>query len=264
MSSNHVHENYRSTSNNGVFQHKVVRFVGLLVFLVMVLIPLKVSTNNGLLPSFSGGAEQLFNSPSLFLNNIANSGSYYTGDANNIKNQAARRAELVTKSHQLAEHLQGLQKQQQRQIDEASTTSTDEASSSTASKKKPLNILILYPDDWRHDSIGGVAPVVQTPFLNQLAREGIRFTYNMVTTSICLISRATLFTGQYASRHRSYRLRTPVFYDQWNKTSWPALLQQHPTHPYYTGHVGKWQYANPNRIVQTQLFNYTNIFEGQH
>ena len=47
---------------------------------------------------------------------------------------------------------------------------------------KPLNVLILYPDDWRHDDIGGVAPVVRTPFLNELASNGIRFTHNMVRT----------------------------------------------------------------------------------
>ena len=49
--------------------------------------------------------------------------------------------------------------------------------------QKPLNVLILYPDDWRHDDIGGVAPVVRTPFLNQLARDGIRFTHNMVCSN---------------------------------------------------------------------------------
>ena len=83
---------------------------------------------------------------------------------------------------------------------------------SKPSQRKPLNILVIYPDDWRHDSIGGVGPVVQTPFLNTLARKGIRFTHNCVTTSICWISRASYFTGQYASRHKSMRLREPQFY----------------------------------------------------
>ncbi|CAB9524021.1 Extracellular sulfatase Sulf [Seminavis robusta] len=128
-------------------------------------------------------------------------------------------------------------------------------------KKKPLNILILYPDDWRHDDIGGVAPVVKTPFLNQLARDGIRFTHNMVTTSICWVSRATLFTGQYLSRHKSYRLKTPEFYKTWHNTSWPALLQQSN---YYTAHIGKWQYYDFDKQRQAELFNYTSIFEGKH
>jgi len=132
----------------------------------------------------------------------------------------------------------------------------------SAKKKKPLNVIIFYPDDWRHDDLGGVAPVVRTPFLNELAQQGIRFTHNAVTTSICWISRATLFTGQYASRHKSLRLRQPYFYDDWYNTSWPALLQRFKS--YWVGHVGKWQFVNRGGIVQKSLFNWTNLHEGAH
>ena len=132
---------------------------------------------------------------------------------------------------------------------------------SEPSKQKPLNILILYPDDWRHDSIGGVAPIVHTPFLNELASEGIRFTHNMVTTSICWISRATLFTGQYASRHKSFRLGAPQFYATWNEQSWPALLQKAG---YYTGQIGKWQFRDAYGLSKHMFFNHTAIFEGEH
>lgn len=66
---------------------------------------------------------------------------------------------------------------------------SDSNAYSNDKKGNPMNVILFYPDDWRHDSIGGVAPVVKTPFLNQLARDGIRFTHNMVTTSICWISR---------------------------------------------------------------------------
>jgi arylsulfatase len=84
-----------------------------------------------------------------------------------------------------------------------------------------------------------------------------------VTTSICWVSRATLFTGQYVSRHKSYRLKTPEFYKNWTD-SWPYLLQQKAG--YYTGHIGKWQYYDtPEQLLKNKkLFNYTNIFEGQH
>ncbi len=51
---------------------------------------------------------------------------------------------------------------------------------------RPLNIVVLYADDWRHDKLGCAGnPVVRTPRLDQLAREGIRFKRNCVTTSIC-------------------------------------------------------------------------------
>eukprot|EP00978_Attheya_sp_CCMP212_P036751 scaffold168955_cov48-Attheya_sp.AAC.1 len=64
-------------------------------------------------------------------------------------------------------------------------------------KKKRPNILFLYADDWRHDTLGCAGnPVVQTPYL----ADGIRFTHNMVTTSVCWISRVSLLTGQYVTK----------------------------------------------------------------
>ena len=46
-----------------------------------------------------------------------------------------------------------------------------------------------------------VLSVVKTPVLDWLAEEGVRFTENCVTTSICWVSRATLYSGQYLARH---------------------------------------------------------------
>jgi arylsulfatase len=144
----------------------------------------------------------------------------------------------------------------------------DTAASSTTSRRtqqqtppnKPLNVIILYTDDMRHDSLGaaGTQPVF-TPRLDELARNGIRFARNCVTTSICWISRATLFTGQYLSRHKSSKLFRTVFYDKWN-TTWPFLLQQKKD--YYVGHIGKWQFDRPEFV--TKSFNWTRLFEGSH
>ena len=40
---------------------------------------------------------------------------------------------------------------------------------------KPLNILILYADNWRYNTLGCAGnPVVQTPQLDQFARDGMR------------------------------------------------------------------------------------------
>ncbi|MGB2352018.1 MAG: sulfatase-like hydrolase/transferase, partial [Akkermansiaceae bacterium] len=67
---------------------------------------------------------------------------------------------------------------------------------------KPLNILVLYADDWRHDTLGVAGnPVVKTPRLDALASQGMRFTSNCVTTSVCGVSRACLYTGQWMSRN---------------------------------------------------------------
>ena len=85
--------------------------------------------------------------------------------------------------------------------------------------RPPMNIILFYADDWRHDvrlrvyislsiqgplcpantcsipqTLGAAGnPIVKTPVLDKLAAEGVRFTENCVTTSICWISRATLY-----------------------------------------------------------------------
>jgi arylsulfatase A-like enzyme len=99
----------------------------------------------------------------------------------------------------------------------------------------PLNVVILYADDWRHDTLGCAGnPVVLTPRLDALAREGLRFTNSFVTTSICGVSRATLLTGQWMSRHGNKAF--DMFRTPWAET-YPALLRGRG---YWVGHVGKW------------------------
>jgi arylsulfatase len=104
-----------------------------------------------------------------------------------------------------------------------------------AAPAKPLNVVVLYGDDWRHDSLSCAGnPVVRTPHVDRLAREGLRFTNNFVTTSICGVSRATLLTGQWMSRHGN--LAFAMFKTPWAET-YPGLLR---ARGYHVGHVGKW------------------------
>ena len=137
-------------------------------------------------------------------------------------------------------------------------STVDEVNYFTEDGRK-MNIVVLFPDDWRHNSIGAENPIIQTPFLDTLAQEGMRFRQNAVTTSICWQSRATLFSGQWASRHQSYKLKCPHFAKgkHWNH-SWPVLLQKDAG--YYVGHVGKWQYHSNN----DDRFDWSSYFEGKH
>ena len=129
---------------------------------------------------------------------------------------------------------------------------------------KPLNVVLLYADDWRHDSLGIAGnPIVQTPFLDQLARDkGIRFTHNCVTTSICWISRATLHTGQYASQHKGWMPEEPYWYRQWYHT-FPYLMNK--VQNYFVGHVGKWDYEHFHEVPQVyETYGYSRIYSRQH
>ena len=145
------------------------------------------------------------------------------------------------------------------QIEDKSARASTPFLADEKESKKRMNVVVLYPDDWRHNSIGAENTIIKTPFLDSLAAGGIRFRHNCVTTSICWISRATLFTGQWVSRHQSYKLRCPHFSvgDAWHH-SWPAMLQREG---YFVGHVGKWQYHNQD--VEAR-FNWTDLFEGDH
>ena len=119
----------------------------------------------------------------------------------------------------------------------------------------PLNILVLYADDWRHDTLGCAGnPVVQTPQLDRLAREGFRFTQNRVTTVICGVSRASLFTGQWMSRHGNRAFA--AFKTPWAET-YPGLLR---TNGYFVGHVGKWH----NGKFPTANFDFGRAYSGTH
>jgi arylsulfatase A-like enzyme len=125
----------------------------------------------------------------------------------------------------------------------------------SASAAPRLNILVLYADDWRHDTLGIAGnPVVKTPNLDRLAREGFRFTRNCVTTSICGVSRATLFTGQWMSRHGCTAFSE--FKTPWAET-YPGLLR---AHGYWTGHIGKWH----NGRFPAEHFDFGRAYGGTH
>ena len=72
-----------------------------------------------------------------------------------------------------------------------------------AAETQPVkpNILIILADDMGFSDIGSYGGEIQTPNLNQLATEGLRFTqaYN---TARCWPSRASLLTGYYAQSIR--------------------------------------------------------------
>ena len=129
------------------------------------------------------------------------------------------------------------------------------AFSTAAEDAKPMNVLVLYADDWRHDTLGAAGnDIVQTPRLDALAKQGLHFTQNCVTTSICGVSRATLYTGQWMSRHgcRGFNMfKTP-----WDQT-YPGLLR---ANGYWVGHVGKWH----NGKFPKEHYDFSTVYHGRH
>lgn len=103
-----------------------------------------------------------------------------------------------------------------------------------AQEKKP-NILFILTDDHRYDAFSCMRhPVVKTPHLDRIAREGANFRNSFVTTSLCSPSRASFLTGQYAHTHGVVT----------NHTMWKdenvTFMELVKKAGYATAFIGKW------------------------
>ncbi|MEX2112064.1 MAG: sulfatase [Pirellulales bacterium] len=118
------------------------------------------------------------------------------------------------------------------------------------------NILFLLTDDQRADTLGCMGnTLIRTPHIDALSRRGLTFDNAFVTTAICMTSRASILSGQYAARHGDWDFRTSFMPEQLAAT-YPALLK---TAGYHVGFIGKWGVGDP----PTGAFDYDRMFPGQ-
>ena len=108
----------------------------------------------------------------------------------------------------------------------------------TAHAAKKPNVLVLFSDDQRSDTIGALGnPHVRTPNLDRLAREGTAFTraYCMGSDqgAVCVPSRAMLLTGRSL-----FRVKNDLSQDTWPE----AFARQ----GYATFLAGKWHNGQPS------------------
>ncbi|MGD0144867.1 MAG: sulfatase-like hydrolase/transferase, partial [Rhizomicrobium sp.] len=76
---------------------------------------------------------------------------------------------------------------------------------------KPLNILFITADQWRAECLSILGhPMVKTPHLDALAREGVLFRNHFANAVPCGPSRTSLHTGMYLQNHRSGTNGTPL------------------------------------------------------
>jgi arylsulfatase A-like enzyme len=96
------------------------------------------------------------------------------------------------------------------------------------------NIVFIFSDDHAQHAISAYGSIVnQTPHIDRLAKEGVRFLNSFVANSICTPSRATLLTGQY-----SHLNGVPVF-NRFDGTR-DNVAKRLQAGGYHTGMVGKW------------------------
>jgi arylsulfatase A-like enzyme len=102
--------------------------------------------------------------------------------------------------------------------------------------------------------------LIETPNIDRLAKEGMKFENCFVTNSICTPSRAAIITGKY-----SHLNGVPVFNHL--DTSQPMLSKYLQQAGYYTGLIGKWHLGGQNPYAPEKGkpagFDYWNILPGQ-
>lgn len=120
-----------------------------------------------------------------------------------------------------------------------------------AQQAKRPNIILLLTDDHRWDALGAMGNrIIQTPHLDALARRGVLFRNARVTTAICMVSRASLLSGQYMSRHGINDFGTD-FKPEALAQTYPALLKKAG---YKIGFIGKFGIGVKNQ--PDTLFDY--------
>ena len=127
-------------------------------------------------------------------------------------------------------------------------------SSAAAAESRP-NILFMFCDDLAIQAISAYQhplKLLDTPHMDRIAREGMRFDRCLVPNSLCGPSRAVILTGKYS--HINGFFRNGNRFDSSQQT-FAKLLQQAG---YQTAMIGKWHLAS-----DPTGFDHWHILPGQ-
>jgi arylsulfatase len=100
--------------------------------------------------------------------------------------------------------------------------------------KKQPHILLIFTDQQRFDTIRALGnPVIRTPALDRLCREGVAFTSAYSPSPVCVSARCSLHYGQYPAATRCYDNAYSMPVDR------PSFMQTLTAAGYRTHGIGK-------------------------
>ena len=113
------------------------------------------------------------------------------------------------------------------------------AAAAGAEEPRP-NVVIIFTDDQGYADLGCTGSKTnKTPRLDQLAREGTRFT-SFYAQSVCGPSRSALLTGRYPMRSKGWSMPAA-------EITWAECMQ---AVGYQTACIGKWDVSNRKPIIE--------------
>lgn len=121
------------------------------------------------------------------------------------------------------------------------------------SPQKQPNILLLLADDLGYGELGCYGQkVIQTPALDSLAKNGLRFTQFYAGNTVCSPSRASLITGKH-SGHATIRGNAGYMGNgKWDRVALKkdeiTFAEMLKTAGYQTAFFGKWHVDDPNDL----------------
>lgn len=118
-------------------------------------------------------------------------------------------------------------------------------------KEKLPNIVIVFTDDQGYQDIGCFgSPDIETPHLDQMAEEGIRFTNFYVSQPVCSASRASLLTGCYSNRLGIHGAFMPYVGKGLNPDE-ETIAEILKPQGYATAIFGKWHLGSEAKFLPT-------------
>ena len=132
---------------------------------------------------------------------------------------------------------------------------------------QPPNIIVILADDLGYGDLGCYGQQqIQTPQIDKMATEGMRFTSFYAGATVCAPSRAALLTGRH-NGHATVRGNQPFPQQLGNEPTIASLLQNAG---YATALIGKWGVGHPQPVGDPQRvgfqysYGYLNMWHAHN